>query len=60
MAVPESPVTPVLVMVTAPVEPETEIPVPATLLVTPMFAIEMEPAPFVTLIPDPAVNAARV
>jgi hypothetical protein len=49
---------PVLVelIVTAPVAPEIEIPVPATMLVTPTFETVMAPVLAVTKIPGPAVK----
>ena len=53
-------VTPLLVMVTAPVAPETLIPAPATAEVTPVLAMLIEPAPLVTLIAVPAVSVVRV
>lgn len=45
-------------IVTAPVEALTLIPVPATALVTPVFDKVIDPAPLATLIPVPADSAA--
>jgi hypothetical protein len=43
-------------IVTAPVAPEIEIPVPATMLVTPMFETVIAPVLAVTKMPGPAVK----
>ena len=51
-AVPASEVTPVFVMVTLPVAPETLMPVPATLAVTPVFVIVRPPAPTTAALPE--------
>ena len=48
-------VTPELVIVTAPVAPDTEIPVPATFDVTPVFVIVTPPVDTSLEIPVPAV-----
>lgn len=48
----------VLVIVTAPVAPDTEMPVPATALVTPVLLIVIDPAPLVTPMAVPAVKLA--
>ena len=48
-------VTPVLLIVTAPVAPDTLIPVPATADVTPVLLICNVPEPVVVLIPVPVV-----
>ena len=53
-------VTPALVMVTAPVDPDTVMPVPATADVTPVLAIVIEPEAFVTPMAVPAVRVAEV
>ena len=43
---------------TAPVAPDTEMPVPATAEVTPVLLIVIEPAPLLTPIAVPAVRLA--
>ena len=53
-------VTPLFVIVTAPVAPDTLMPVPATLEVTPVLAMLIVPEPLVTLIAVPAVRVADV
>ncbi len=58
LAVPVIEVTPVFVIVTAPVAPDTEMPVPATALVTPELVIVIDPAPSVIVIPVPSVRFA--
>lgn len=45
-------------IVTAPVAPDTEMPVPATALVTPVLLIVIDPAPLVTPMAVPAVKLA--
>ena len=55
--VPVNAVTPLFVIVTAPVAPDTPMPVPATADVTPVLVIVLIPFPGVTLIAVPAVNA---
>ena len=49
-------VTPLLVIVTAPVAPETPIPVPATAEVTPALVMVSVPAPIDTVIPVPCAT----
>ena len=56
LAVPVMEVTPLLVIVTAPVAPETPIPVPATADVTPALVIVIEPAALATVMPVPCVT----
>lgn len=59
-AVPVTLVMPVLEIVTLPVAPLTEMPVPAIFESTPVFASVIDPLPFVTDTPEPAVTAASV
>ena len=56
LAVPDRPVTPVLVNVTLPVEPDTDTPVPATADVTPVFVTVIAPVDDDTEMPVPAVR----
>ncbi len=58
LAVPVMEVTPLLVIVTAPVAPDTEMPVPATALVTPVLLMVRVPEPVVVLIPVPVPRDA--
>ena len=57
---PENDRTPVLLMVTLPVAPDTEMPAPATLDNTPELATVMVPAALVTVMPAPVPNVLRV
>ncbi len=57
-AVPVTLVTPVLLTVTLPVEPDTDMPVPAERAVTPVLAMVTEPAPSVIEMPVPSVKFA--
>ena len=51
--------TPVLLIVTLPVAPDTEMPVPAILVSTPVLATVIVPKPLVTEIPTPVPNVLR-
>ena len=57
---PENDSTPVLVIVTLPVAPDTDIPVPAMFDNTPVLATDIVPTPLVTKMPAPKPRVFRV